>query len=218
VPVPTHDPSCTTKAWPTKCNYCGGAIYFFSCSCGSKVFFDALGDPWPQHYCAGSHVHMLVSSGSHSARDVEALVEAEAVRRDVAVPASARALFRTPGYQETHAPTVLSLSPGGEPREFVGEVRGVTHVNFFKRLRVPDSAITRGLLGALVAEEHVEIVVRGPVNPQTGYCGQIEAFAPRKLLQGASVVQGTGVVVRVVAHSPTIDVRFWVVDRAKLAD
>jgi hypothetical protein len=27
-------------------------VYYFTCDCGSKVFFDDLGQPWPIHNCA----------------------------------------------------------------------------------------------------------------------------------------------------------------------
>lgn len=30
---------------------CGASVYFYSNSAGSKVYFDALGPPWPKHPC-----------------------------------------------------------------------------------------------------------------------------------------------------------------------
>jgi hypothetical protein len=43
--------NCRTKTYPMKCQYCGQSVFFFSCTHGSKIFFDALGSPWPQHNC-----------------------------------------------------------------------------------------------------------------------------------------------------------------------
>lgn len=51
MPVPTHKLSCTTKAFPTSCPDCGSNVWYFSCNCGSKVYFDTLGFPWPEHIC-----------------------------------------------------------------------------------------------------------------------------------------------------------------------
>ena len=38
MPVPTHRADCQTRIGPTQCPHCQADIYFFSCSCGSKVF------------------------------------------------------------------------------------------------------------------------------------------------------------------------------------
>lgn len=39
----------TTK--PRRCPYCKASVFFFSCSCGCRVWFDELGDDWPKHPC-----------------------------------------------------------------------------------------------------------------------------------------------------------------------
>ena len=44
---------CNSQTFPMECKYCGERIFYFSCDCGSKLFFDELGEPWPQHRCAG---------------------------------------------------------------------------------------------------------------------------------------------------------------------
>ena len=42
---------CNAKTYPITCKYCGESVYYFSCDCGSSVFFEKLGDPWPRHNC-----------------------------------------------------------------------------------------------------------------------------------------------------------------------
>lgn len=37
--------------WPAKCPKCGADIFFHRNEIGSRVYFDALGDPWPKHPC-----------------------------------------------------------------------------------------------------------------------------------------------------------------------
>ena len=49
--IPTHSINCYTKAYQTTCQDCNQSIWFFSCTCGSKVFFDDLGSPWTIHIC-----------------------------------------------------------------------------------------------------------------------------------------------------------------------
>lgn len=47
----THGPWCNARTWPTLCPRCKTAVFYFSCDCGSGVFFAALGAPWPVHDC-----------------------------------------------------------------------------------------------------------------------------------------------------------------------
>ncbi len=49
--VPTHDITCKTRAIPIECPDCKQMVWYFSCTCGSKVFFNDLGYPWEIHYC-----------------------------------------------------------------------------------------------------------------------------------------------------------------------
>lgn len=51
MPIPKHDITCNSRATKMRCNYCGASVWYFSCTCGSKVFFEDLGWPWPIHYC-----------------------------------------------------------------------------------------------------------------------------------------------------------------------
>lgn len=55
----THGIWCNTRTWPTKCPHCREPVFFFSCDCGSKVFFDDLRDPWPIHDCDTSWTRSL---------------------------------------------------------------------------------------------------------------------------------------------------------------
>ena len=47
--VPSHGPWCATRTFGTKCPDCDAAVFYFTCNHGSRVFFDALGWPWPEH-------------------------------------------------------------------------------------------------------------------------------------------------------------------------
>jgi hypothetical protein len=44
-----HGSWCGARTYPIRCGHCGQQVFYFSCNCGSKVFFEALGDPWPIH-------------------------------------------------------------------------------------------------------------------------------------------------------------------------
>jgi hypothetical protein len=46
-----HGHHCSNGVWKTKCPECGERVYYWSCSHGSKVFFDSLGPDWLKHDC-----------------------------------------------------------------------------------------------------------------------------------------------------------------------
>lgn len=56
----THGYWCNSRTYPCKCPGCGDSVFFFHCDCGSRVFFDALGQPWPIHDCETSWTRKLV--------------------------------------------------------------------------------------------------------------------------------------------------------------
>ena len=221
MPVPTHDLSCRSKAWQTQCHDCSKVVFFFMCSCGSKVFFDSLRPPWPQHQenCLGNKVRLLRDADGLSVDEVELLVEAEAKRRSTVVPATLKKLLRTLGYRETRVPTLLSITPGTETREFVGTLKDANRkVNFFKRFSIPDNAIGHGLLGNLAKGEYVELFLRGPVDPRTGYCAAIEAFVSKTFFDRAGVTRQAQISARLVPRAIGSKARFWIVERLRRVD
>ncbi len=46
-----HQKKGWSRAIPCLCPTCKKDIFYFECSCGSRVFFDKLGPPWPVHDC-----------------------------------------------------------------------------------------------------------------------------------------------------------------------
>lgn len=48
----THGKACHARTMRTTCQYCGKSVFYFKCDHDSRVFFDALGQPWPKHRCA----------------------------------------------------------------------------------------------------------------------------------------------------------------------
>ena len=55
MPAPTHRSSCETLFFrPARCQDCSQIVYFWGCSCGSRVLFDATEKPWPKHRCSGA--------------------------------------------------------------------------------------------------------------------------------------------------------------------
>ena len=47
----THGSWCNTVTEPRDCRYCRSRVFYFTCDCGCKVFFEDLGPPWNKHDC-----------------------------------------------------------------------------------------------------------------------------------------------------------------------
>lgn len=51
--VPTHGPRCQTVfSGPARCQTCDRFVYYWGCTCGSRVLFDVVGQTWSKHRCA----------------------------------------------------------------------------------------------------------------------------------------------------------------------
>ena len=44
-----HGAWCNSRVFRMTCRDCGESVWYFTCNCGCKVFFDELGHPWPLH-------------------------------------------------------------------------------------------------------------------------------------------------------------------------
>jgi hypothetical protein len=213
--VPNHDPSCSTLTWATNCPDCHRAVFFFSCSCGSKVFFDSLGDPWPLHIdtCVHYHVRTLRKGGS-SLEDIRRLVDRRARDDRADLPASIKKLFDELSYKDTGQKTVLRLLPGDGPRKFRSLVKSLNRqVNFLKRFQYVDNAAGRAFLGKLAKEDHVELILRTEADPDTGFVYQIEAFMPKKRFDRASAQVNKWVTGRLSPHKLLNGDKVWLIEK-----
>ncbi len=69
MPPPTHGPHCRTIfCYPRACSDCRQEVYYWSCTCGSHVLFDQLGEPWPKHGCARQKRLLPLRPSSHGQR------------------------------------------------------------------------------------------------------------------------------------------------------
>ena len=78
----THGAWCGAQTWRTKCPECSEPVFFFHCGCGCKVFFDALGAPWPEHDCETSWTRGLARTRDATGATTVALRPGITVRRD----------------------------------------------------------------------------------------------------------------------------------------
>jgi hypothetical protein len=163
-------------------------VFFFMCNHGSKVFFDALGDPWPRHEdsCIPYQIRLTRSVTGMSSAQVRRLIETEAQQRGIAIPSLTQEHLDQIKYAETRRPTTVRLKPGDGPKQLAGFLANVNQrVNFFKRYGYPDNAIGRGLLGSLATKPFVELTIRTEPDQKTGIRFEATAFAPESLYVGS---------------------------------
>jgi len=128
--------------WKTTCPDCKKAVFFFSCSCGSKIFFDSLGDPWPLHAdsCPIYHARTMIYSGV-DARDIRRLLDSEAKVRGVAIPPELNQYLADYG-----APSkvfYMDELPSRDLCEVEGLVFEISKINFFKRFDLDNNLIIK---------------------------------------------------------------------------
>ncbi len=196
MPVPNHRYGCTSRMWGTSCPDCNDAVYFFSCSCGSKVFFDLPEPPWNPHErrCIAYLAREMSNVEGVSLTEVRKRVDLEARKRNQAVPKQAKRMLAKLANGETGATTVLRIAPGeegfeGETVVITGTVHGVQEVNMYRRTGFYPSPFGKGLLGDLGKQPVVELFLRGERDPETGFLDEFAVLAYEKVWRGSELRQ-----------------------------
>jgi hypothetical protein len=98
------------------CPVCGAQVYFWKSKAGSKVWFDALGRPWPKHPCLDS-----VRATSTEHRDY---IEHARLNTNPVLPAPQRVPKRSPIAGATFLAFLLTCCPGSILGAAVGSIAG----------------------------------------------------------------------------------------------
>lgn len=160
--VPRHGVHCRTYTFLTKCSRCGDQVFFFSCTCGSRVFFDQLGSPWPEHDCGFSRsdqrwaqerpkrklndggICVEISEGVTAIRRGESGGRSWDIDPEVAEIARQEAKSR-------ESDPIQSVPPGENWEvDIIGVVRELDRrVDAYQRLKLPQTALSKSFLGDL---------------------------------------------------------------------
>jgi len=208
---------CNARTYPTTCRYCGAEVFYFSCDCGCKVFFDALGPPWPRHQCAELPLQATLW------RDVETgLLETLVALRDLAKLDLSRQLEEdyarrmvTHKLPEPHRTVARFPEPGATVQD-VGHVRSITPpVDMYKKTKLdPGTPIGYQLLGRLARAPHRQVTL------EVGYLGAQDVTSYTGLVLADTLARhgiGIGHLVEFSLstwQAPTCS-PLWVVDRIR---
>ena len=159
MPVPTHREDCHTMIWRTNCPDCNKPVWFFSCSCGSKVFFETKGFPWTHHAdnCPIYNIRLMLESGT-SAAQIRKLLESQAAHQNTNLPSLVEEFLSKNG--AVGKPIFKEVLPDNESVFVQGIVKSVNPINLFKRLNINENEITRKLMGPFASEENFEVVLQ----------------------------------------------------------
>lgn len=211
-----HGDRCRTRTYPTTCPTCYADVFYFSCDCGSKVFFEALGHPWPQHRC-GDHITYervieVVGGKEALARGLKASmttlrIEGTYARR---IGRAVRRPRPSPSRINREDPyDGLEAEETGVVREFIPDV------DMYRRFGVPATAMGAALLGELGRARFDQITIH------TGALGDEDDFSFTFFIDAstrASIGIGKGNLVRCALRGVAIPDRdpVWRCERIDL--
>ena len=149
-----HGYWCGATTRPGGCPSCGSPIFYFSCECGSKVFFDDLGGEWPKHRCGSDEsdvpdwIRRLERTADPDGRIVVDLGDDISVQRpgNSVNPASVPRP-RAPRPKALDMPIVRVDPSGSAAIEVIGTLREISReASLLKSLELGDNDIARGML------------------------------------------------------------------------
>ena len=159
----THGPWCGAVTWKTKCPRpgCRADVYFFRCNCGSKVFFDSLGAPWPIHDCDLSWGQGLDRQRNESGGATVQIAPGVTAYRSGSI--SPDVVTRTKRRDSTPDPIVSVRPDCAGSTKIMGIVRELrTTVDVMQSLKLPPSSFTAALLGPLGKGQWGKVTIHVP--------------------------------------------------------
>ena len=156
-----HGYWCGATTRPGRCPSCSSPIFYFSCECSSKVFFDELSGEWPKHRCGSDE------SGIPSwVRDLERVVDPDGrsvvdLGNNISVQRPGRSANpvsvprpRAPRPKALDMPIVRVDPSGSVAIEVIGTLREISaEASLLKSLELGDNDIAREMLAEQLGPE-----------------------------------------------------------------
>lgn len=214
--VPQHGEHCRTHTYPTKCRNCGNPVFFFSCNCGSKVFFDELGPPWHEHDCsfnlsdkrwARNRPRTRQADGSLVVGIAEGIVAVRRPEKTWNIDSKVvKAVREETKFRQSHP--IESVPPGADWEvEIIGVVRELNkHVDVYQYLNIPQTSLNQGFLGDLGSEKWGRITIHEPKSVLYSYTSWVLASE----LQSAGLEKNVTVSVTLERFDVPQKARVWI--------
>lgn len=204
--IPTHDITCITKAFPTNCPDCTEPVWFFSCSCGSKLFFNQLGYPWEQHVCRKYQLQQTIKLIKDSERmsDEEIYRQIENIEKKHGrrLDSTTEEMLTDILGKRKFSLTITDHEPVSDT-DFSGRVMEINRpVNIFKRLGYdPAAPLAKMLLGKIGEQTWAHLTIRSAPDSRN-HAIQYSLLVPMAYLQKSPIRQGQTIagVARITHH------------------
>lgn len=163
----SHGPWCNSRTIPMRCRYCKDQVFYFTCDHGSKVFFDSLGWPWPEHHCPG-YLASVYGTVTIEPALAARMIEPGYSTRGIAIERKYAEQVRQQSERDrqAHRERVDMEPPRNSSLKDIGQIEDISNVvNVFKRFAVdPANLLGVALLGPLAKEpiQRIVIVVNDP--------------------------------------------------------
>lgn len=216
MPVPTHSPSCTSRAIKLECWNCGEEVFYFFCSCGTKVFFDSLGSPWPIHDCNAFETKDLLEQifETYGVIDDSVINRLKIIceEKDTTLPPDALSKITNFLHRNVSKRIKLEIQPNESELGVYGKITGVNHsINFYKKFNLEKGNISQMLLGKLANEQFSEIILETLPNKQN----QIKiyrVFIPERVIKQMKLTTKKFITIKILTHSFVSGQKIWLVD------
>jgi hypothetical protein len=199
VPVPTHDITCRTRAVNMQCDHCKEMVWFFSCTCGSKVFFKELGHPWEIHYCKEyflqKKLELLVDIEKMTPEEVYNIITKREKLSGELVEERIWDIIEAVIGKRKSKLSIKNIEPVIGLTEVSGKIMELNNpINIFTRLGYDVSnIISKKLLGAIGNDVWAYAKIRSNAN-RKNECLEIEVLLTQKYLKENKLNKGDFVV------------------------
>jgi len=191
-----HGAWCGTRTWPTHCPSCSAAVFFFMCNCGSKIFFDDLGPPWPIHSCDTSWARKLKRTTDISGRTTVQLAEGISVTRstrEFSLDTLTLESWRRKHSKDFIAPIVAIVPTHGECRHVVGVLREIERsADPFKKFGISAGSIGAAFLGPLAGQAVGKVTIHSQNDPDFP-SESFTFWVPTEIISDSRIVKGISV-------------------------
>lgn len=163
-----HGYWCNTKTFPLDCKYCGSRIYFFQCDCGSRVLFEDLGPPWPQHRCGDDLAEPEYNpTRAEKFRNMQGVTQSVRPRGYDLLPGMARfkggvdpAIVGRLNSAASGARDTMRIEPIGGAETHIGVITHASEVDVVERFSIsPDSIGARAVMDVLACLNVAQITL-----------------------------------------------------------
>ena len=205
-----HGRWCNAITWRTTCPRCRESVFFFRCDCGSGVFFDDLGHPWPIHDCDTSWTRGLGRQHDDSGGITVQITREITVTRPPDGSIDRDVIARGVRREQRSDPIVARQPDGSEELFLVGILRELrVDVDVLGSLRLPDTSMASGFLGQLARGKWGRVTIHTQ-SPHEDLLNSYTAWVPGDALADSNNSRGVTVAATLTPQAIPGFGNFWV--------